>query len=60
LREKKLPYREKTWFMEMRIISPLEKFGLVEIKTKKGKYISEIEFIRKTILYKKFMQFKIK
>jgi hypothetical protein len=46
--------------MEMRIISPLEKFGLVEIKTKKGKYISEIEFIRKTILYKKFMQFKIK
>jgi len=44
------------WILGKRIIEPLEKFGLLECKRKQLKGYSEIEAVRKTALFDRFIR----
>ena len=53
------PYAKVEWLIRTRIIEPLEIFGLIECSRKKQKGYSEIEKIKKTPLFDKFMKFEL-
>ena len=48
-------YLKIEWILGRRIIEPLEKFGLLECKRKQLKGYSEIEAVRKTALFDRFI-----
>ena len=51
-------YLKMEWILGRRIIKPLEKFGLLECKRKQLKGYSEIEAVRKTELFDRFISCK--
>ena len=53
------PIIDKSGIIKTRIIKPLEEFGLVECQRKGEKYYSEIEKVKKTELFDRFMKFRI-
>ena len=50
------PLIEAEWLVESRIVSPLEKFGLLECRYKHSKVYRELEKVRKTELFDRFIR----
>lgn len=52
------PLIQVEWLVESRIVSPLEKFGLLECRYKDFKGYRELEAVRKTELFDRFMRWE--
>lgn len=58
VREGTSEYVTIEWILRSRILEPLKKFGLAELKYKHFKGYSEIDSVRKTELFDKFMRWE--
>lgn len=54
------PLRERVWFVEKRIIVPLEGFGLLACRQEKKNSYPKLEAVKTTELFGKFISFRMK